>query len=105
MNNEKKPHPLENTVFHGETYEPKYDKKRLTGQMKRIYDLMIDGEWRTLSDIENVVNAPQASISAALRTLRREENGGYQVNRRSRGDRHKGLFEYQVLLPTKNKLA
>jgi hypothetical protein len=92
-----------NPVFYGETYDPVFDKERLTGQIKKIYELMRDGQWRTLSEIEEAINAPQASISAGLRLFRRKEYGSHEVNRRARGDRSKGLFEYQVILPKKEK--
>jgi hypothetical protein len=64
---------------------------------------MRDGKWRTLSEIEEVIHAPQASISAGLRLFRRKEYGSHEVNRRARGDRSRGLFEYQVVLPKKEK--
>jgi len=86
-------------VFFGDSYDPKFDKQRLTGQLKRIYELMKDGQWRTLSEIESTISAPQASISAGLRLFRRKEYGSHEVNKRARGDRSKGLFEYQVILP------
>ena len=57
---------------------------------------MIDGEWRTLSEIEFITGDPQASISAQLRHLRKERFGGYLVELRSRGDRENGLFEYRL---------
>ncbi len=56
---------------------------------------MRDGKWRTLSDIEEAIHAPQASISAGLRLFRRKEYGSHEVNRRARGDRSRGLFEKQ----------
>jgi len=92
-----------NPVFYGDSYDPLFDKERLTGQIKKIYELMRDGKWRTLSEIEEAIHAPQASISAGLRLFRRREYGSHEVNRRARGDRSRGLFEYQVVLPKKEK--
>jgi|LauGreDrversion4_2_1035121.scaffolds.fasta_scaffold449537_2 hypothetical protein len=92
-----------NPVFYGDSYDPLFDKERLTGQIKKIYELMRDGKWRTLSEIEEAIHAPQASISAGLRLFRRKEYGSHEVNRRARGDRSRGLFEYQVVLPKKEK--
>lgn len=83
--------------FNGSDYIPEFDDKRLTGQIKRIYSLMIDGKWRTLSEIESITNDPQSSISAQLRHLRKERFGSHILNKRRRGDRHSGLFEYQLL--------
>ena len=35
--------------FNGPEYDPAHDLVRLTGQIKRVYDLMQDGTWRTKS--------------------------------------------------------
>lgn len=83
--------------FNGSDYDPALDKERLTKQLGRVYSLMIDGKWRTLSEIEAVTGDPQASISAHLRTLRKARFGSYIVNKQRRGIRTQGLFEYQVL--------
>jgi DNA-binding transcriptional regulator GbsR (MarR family) len=86
-----------NTRFDGSDYNPVFDNERLTGQIKDIYKLMIDGKWRTLGEIETETNYPQASISAQLRHLRKARFGSHILNKRNRGDRNKGLFEYQLL--------
>ncbi len=85
-----------NAKFNGSDYVPEFDDERLKGQIKKIYELMIDGEWRTLSEIEQLTNFGQASISAQLRHLRKERFGNHTVNKRNRGVREKGLFEYQL---------
>jgi len=82
--------------FNGPDYDAGLDKSRLTGQIRAIYQLMIDGNWRTLSEIERLTGYPQASISAQLRHLRKDRFGGNQVDKRRRGDRKSGLFEYQL---------
>ena len=86
-------------VFNGSDYDPQFDNARLTGQIKRVYNLMIDGNWRTLSEIEAITGDPQASISAQLRHLRKERFASHIVNKRSRGERVVGLYEYQLLKP------
>ena len=86
-----------NQRFNGSDYVPKLDQARLTGQIKRIYNLMIDGEYRTLREIENATNDPQASISAQLRHLRKVRFGSHIINKRRVGDEKQGLFEYQLL--------
>jgi hypothetical protein len=83
--------------FDGPEYTPEFDKERLTGQCKRIFDLMADQDWRTLAEIETATGDPAASISAQLRHLRKERFGAHTVNRRARGEREHGLFEYQVI--------
>jgi hypothetical protein len=87
-----------NARFNGSDYEPVYDDIRLRGQILRVYDLMKDGEWRSLSEIESLIGDPPASISAQLRHLRKKRFGSHTVSKRARGDRHLGLFEYQLIL-------
>ena len=89
-----------NPFFDGPDYDPKFDKDRLTGQIQRVFDLMQDGRWRTLSEIEEMSRDPQASISAQLRHLRKKRFGSHTVNKRPRGERETGLFEYQLIVNT-----
>lgn len=90
---------FENPWFNGSDYIPAFDDSRLTGQIKRVYSLMIDGKWRTLSEIEQATGDPQASISAQLRHLRKPRFGSHTVNKDRRGDKNNGLFEYQLIKP------
>ncbi len=60
---------------------------------------MLDGAWRTVSEISEVTGDPQPSVSAQLRHLRKPRFGSYIIERRSRGDRKRGLFEYRLLVP------
>ncbi len=83
--------------FDGAVYDPIIDNARLTGQIMRVFDCMRDGRWRTLDEIARATNDPHASVSAQLRHLRKERFGSYTVNKRNRGDRETGLFEYQLL--------
>lgn len=89
-----------NQKFNGPDYVPEFDQERLTGQIERIYKLMIDGKWRTLEEIQNKTGDPQASISAQLRHLRKERFGNHTVKKRRRGEPKNGLFEYQLLKTT-----
>ena len=84
--------------FNGPTYQPEHDQARLTGQCQRVFDLMRDGQWRTLDEIASLVNAPAASVSAQLRHLRKERFGGHEVSKRARGDRGSGLWEYRLVV-------
>lgn len=83
--------------FDVETYEAEFDYGRLAPQMGLVATLMADGRWRTLEEVAQATGCPQASVSARLRDLRKEKFGGFTVNRRARGDRAQGRFEYQVL--------
>jgi len=82
--------------FRGSDYSPELDGKRLTGQIRRIHDLMKDGRWRTLSEIEFYTGDPQASISAQLRNLRKPEFGSHIIVKRRRGEPSHGLWEYRM---------
>ena len=82
--------------FDGPVYVPRFDYARLTGQIERVYNLICDGEWRTLSEIERATGDPAASVSAQLRHLRKVKFGSHTINKRPRGDRYSGLWEYQL---------
>ena len=83
--------------FDGATYNEEFDYQRLTGQILRIFDLMSDGKWRTLAEIEQATADPQASISTQLRNLRKPRFGSHCISKRHRGEPRLGLFEYQLL--------
>ncbi len=87
--------------FNGSTYDAVFDHTRLSGQLKRVYDCMKDGVWRTLDEIAIATGDPHASVSAQLRHLRKEKFGSFEVTKRSRGDREKGLYEYHLSSPFK----
>lgn len=82
--------------FSGADYVPERDKKRLTGQINAIYELVKDGAWRTLREIAEATGAPEASVSAQLRHLRKDCFGRHVVNKRHRGEPSHGLYEYQL---------
>lgn len=84
--------------FDGSDYVPAVDDVRLTGQVRRVFDLMRDGGWRTLAEIERATGDPAASISAQLRHLRKPRFGAHTVDKRARGDRVHGLWEYRLTL-------
>jgi hypothetical protein len=83
--------------FDGVVYDPAFDDDRLRKQLGRVWACMRDGRWRTLAEIEAVTGDPQASISAQLRHLRKPRFGEYTIDKRPRGDRAQGLFEYRLL--------
>lgn len=89
------PTPPAATAFDGQTYKPERDHARLAGQMQTVFDAMKDGIARTLAQIEEITSAPQASISARLRDLRKEKFGGHTVERISVGG---GLFLYKLMV-------
>jgi hypothetical protein len=89
------------SMFSGVTVEPLCDEVRLCKQYKRVFSLMVDGEWRTLSEIALETDDPLQSISARLRDFRKARFGGHQLDRRRRGDDTAGLFEYRLVVNAK----
>lgn len=81
--------------FDGETYSHDRDSARLGDQMAAVLSVMADGKWRTLADIASETNAPEASVSARLRDLRKPRFGGHTVNREFL---RRGLFRYQLVV-------
>ena len=79
--------------FDGADYIPERDNDRLGAQLKRIFDIVIDGQWRTLQDISELTGDPHASISAQLRHLRKPRFGSWNVERKYIGD---GLYLYRL---------
>ncbi len=88
---------IEPTRFHGATIEPELDTERLGAQYRRVFLLMRDGVWRTLREIAEATESPEASVSARLRDMRQASNGGHTVERRRRGEPSRGLHEYRVI--------
>lgn len=82
-----------NNYFDGVDYQPELDFVRLTGQMEKIYNLMQDGNWRTLRQIATITEAPEASVSAQLRNFRKTRFGAHKVNRIRIEN---GLYAYQL---------
>lgn len=82
--------------FSGATYQSRLDRCRLNRQLVAVFSLMADGAWRTLREIADAVNAPEASVSARLRDLRKKRFGAWKVESRRRGEAARGLYEYRV---------
>jgi len=83
-------------MFNGSSYDPALDDTRLRTQMGKVYSFMKDGHWHTLQEIHLATAEPEASVSAQLRHLRKPRFGGYIVDKRHRGERCHGLFEYRL---------
>lgn len=82
----------------GPAYDAQVDGARLENQLNRNRDLMLDGHWRTLIEIQGRTGDPEASVSAQLRHLRKDRFGAYAVEKRRRIPKC-GLWEYRLLLP------
>lgn len=87
-----------NTKFFGAGYNLEKDQVRLSGQVERVFNFMISREqngypWVGLAEISQNCDAPEASASACLRTLRNQY--GYVVERK-RSLTHSGLHLYRL---------
>lgn len=82
--------------FDGATFDPQLDQDRLSKQLGRVFELMRDGEWRTLDQVQAFAGGREAAVSARLRDLRKPRFGGYCVERRRVGVG--GNWEYRVLV-------
>ena len=80
--------------FDGETIDPEKDNKRLGKQLSNVFLFMMDGKWRTLSEIAKTLGYPEASISARLRDFRKSRFGSFIVERERIG---KGLYRYRLV--------
>lgn len=87
------PYVLPAQAFGGKTYEPERDYVRLAGQLKRVRDVMRDGQWWTLRGLAYAVGATEAAASARIRDLRKKQYGSHTVERRHVAN---GLHEYRM---------
>ena len=88
--------------YAGTTFDAALDLTRLNAQTRRVAECMADGAWRTLRELSDAANAPEASVSARLRDLRKPRNGGHTVERRRRPGwaATSGLWEYRLVVAT-----
>lgn len=82
-----------------EDYMNRQDQSRLNRQHEDIKALMLDGAWRTVKEVSQLLNYDENSVSAQIRHLRKPQFGGWLVLRRRRKD--VGVSEYSVKSPVK----
>lgn len=83
-------------IFDGPGIEP-CDLKPLAGQLLAVYDLMLDGEYRSLRTIADAIGcASEAGVSARLRDLRKARNGAHTIVRR-RIEQERRTYEYKLI--------
>ena len=77
-------------------YDPARDGPQIKTQLARVRALMIDGEWRSRTQISELLGITENATCARLRDLRKPLHGGYHVERR-RLAHDEGLFEYRFV--------
>lgn len=87
--------------FDGSTYDQDRDGQRLGRLLDRVYNLMIDGSWRNLTEIQARCGGSEPSVSARLRDLRKAKHGSLLVERRYVSN---GVWEYRLLVPCDGQL-
>lgn len=80
-------------LFDGVTFNRHRDGLRLEGQLRRVYETMADGQWRTLAELAAEVKGSEAGVSARLRDLRKPRFGAYTIEREHVGN---GLWRYRL---------
>lgn len=93
--------------FSGTTYTREVDEKRLTDQLRLVYRLMRDGQWRSVEEVAGLTELRNTrSVEAQLRNLRKPYFGGYHtlqnpeghfVLRRNRNGQ-RGFSEYKIMI-------
>ena len=79
--------------FDGVTYNHERDNERLTGQQQRVYDIMSDEQWHTISEVADKARGSEPGVSASIRNLRKQRFGGHNVERQYVGN---GLYQYRL---------
>lgn len=85
---------MSSSKFDGAYYDPEIDEARLITQLERVKKVLLDGRWHTVAAIAETIRAPEPSVSAQIRNLRKEENGGYEIETKRADD---GLFIYRMV--------
>lgn len=80
--------------FDGETFDSERDSDRLQRQLAAVRRAVNDGRWWTLSELALAAGAPEASVSARLRDLRKPKFGHHIIEREYAGG---GLWRYRMV--------
>ena len=80
--------------FDGHTYNHLQDSLRLHRQLGKVWNVVKNGAWFTLREIADLIGAPEASVSARLRDLRKPKFGSNTVEREYIGQ---GLYRYRLI--------
>ena len=79
--------------FNGSDYDHERDSERLSSQLDRVFNVMKDGQWRSLHELSMQAKAPESSASAQLRHLRKKRFGGHTIEKKYLGN---GLYLYRL---------
>jgi hypothetical protein len=86
-------------MYDGITYDRVRDRDRLTSALEKVFHIMLDREWHSLTHIQSLVwilfksTVSEAGISARLRDFRKPKFGSHTVDSRHVNN---GLWEYRL---------
>lgn len=78
------------------------DTPRLAGQLARVFELMRDGQYRTLTQIASATECLETSASARLRDFRKPKFGSHSVIQRQ-VEGSALLYEYRLIVNEKKE--
>jgi hypothetical protein len=52
-----------------------------TGQMKRVFDVISNGDWVSLCQISSITGDEETSVSARLRDFRKKQYGNLEIEK------------------------
>jgi hypothetical protein len=81
------------TFFDGRTFVQARDGGRLGKQMEAVLREMADGAWYTLQELSLATGAPEASVSARIRDLKKQRFGSHKIESEYV---RRGLWQYRM---------
>ena len=94
---EQEKEPYEQMHFHGPEIT-KEEKKRMGGNMLKVFRIMKDGKWRTIDEIRHLgVSSPPQSVAIYLRAFREPRYGSHEVPKRKLRINAR-IFEYRLIV-------
>ena len=94
----KKSLTIHDSKFDGSDVVKKLDNPRLEKGITRIFNYMKGERWLTLETISESTSIGESSVSAQLRNMRKDRFGGHTIEKRRKGERTSGLWEYKLII-------
>jgi hypothetical protein len=81
------------TFFDGRTFVQARDGERLGKQMTAVLGALGEGGWWTLEGLSRATGAPEASVSARIRDLKKARFGSHKIESQYV---RRGLWQYRM---------
>lgn len=82
--------------YGGWTFDPVQDLERMGKQYYAVMCLVVDGQWRSLRQISDATGAPEASVSARLRDIRKDYGAAAMEAKRAQEGKGTWLYRCHV---------